>query len=150
MAEPQPSDVREGDNGSESIPASGAAEDRKAAAAMSSLDTHGEGETSSAPKQEVDSTALGDAMKRLEVADPSSTDDAKKAPEKTAAEKEREEKERKWKEEEERRRKIKVDQADVTLLVEQLDLSKAKATELLKAHDADAVKAMTAWVSASA
>lgn len=28
-------------------------------------------------------------------------------------------------------------------------MSKTKATELLRAHDADAVKAMTAWVTAS-
>ena len=32
---------------------------------------------------------------------------------------------------------------------EQLDMSKTKATELLRAHDADAVKAMTAWVTAA-
>lgn len=32
---------------------------------------------------------------------------------------------------------------------EQLDLSKPKATELLRAHDADAVRAMKAWVAAS-
>jgi hypothetical protein len=29
-------------------------------------------------------------------------------------------------------------------------MSRTKATELLRAHDADAVKAMKAWVSASA
>lgn len=33
--------------------------------------------------------------------------------------------------------------------MDQLDLSKTKATELLRAHDADAVKAMTAWVTAA-
>jgi len=32
---------------------------------------------------------------------------------------------------------------------ERLDMSKTKATELLRAHDADAVKAMTAWVTAA-
>ena len=32
--------------------------------------------------------------------------------------------------------------------VDQLDLSKAKATELLRARDADAAKAMSAWVEA--
>ena len=31
--------------------------------------------------------------------------------------------------------------------VDQLDMSKAKATELLRAYDADAVKALTAWVT---
>lgn len=33
--------------------------------------------------------------------------------------------------------------------VDELDLSKAKATELLKAHDGDAVKAMRAFISVS-
>ena len=32
---------------------------------------------------------------------------------------------------------------------DQMDISKTKATELLRAHEADAVKAMTAWVTAS-
>ena len=32
---------------------------------------------------------------------------------------------------------------------DQLDMSKTRATELLRAHDADAVKAMTAWVTAA-
>nr|5NNP_C Chain C, Structure of Naa15/Naa10 bound to HypK-THB [Thermochaetoides thermophila DSM 1495]5NNP_G Chain G, Structure of Naa15/Naa10 bound to HypK-THB [Thermochaetoides thermophila DSM 1495] len=40
----------------------------------------------------------------------------------------------------------KVDPADVNLLVEELELSKAKATELLKAHDGDAIKAMKAYI----
>ena len=35
------------------------------------------------------------------------------------------------------------------LQADQLDLSKTKATELLRAHDTDAVKAMTAWVTAT-
>ncbi|KAK4042229.1 hypothetical protein C8A01DRAFT_14142 [Parachaetomium inaequale] len=39
---------------------------------------------------------------------------------------------------------VKVDAADVKLLVDELELPKAKATELLKAHDGDAVKAMKA------
>ena len=34
--------------------------------------------------------------------------------------------------------------------VEELDLTKVKATELLKAHDGNAVKAMRAFVTASA
>lgn len=37
----------------------------------------------------------------------------------------------------------------VTHQAEQLDLSRPKATELLRAHDADAVRAMKAWVSAT-
>lgn len=34
--------------------------------------------------------------------------------------------------------------------VEELELTKAKATELLKAHDGDAVKAINAYVAAPA
>lgn len=32
---------------------------------------------------------------------------------------------------------------------EQLDLSKAKATDLLRAHDGDTLKAMVQWVSSA-
>ncbi|KAK7459803.1 hypothetical protein CaCOL14_009235 [Colletotrichum acutatum] len=39
---------------------------------------------------------------------------------------------------------VKVDAADVALLVDELELTKPKATELLKANDGDAVKAMKA------
>ena len=38
----------------------------------------------------------------------------------------------------------------MSLLVDELDLNKAKATELLKAHEGDAVKAMKAFVKAAA
>lgn len=34
--------------------------------------------------------------------------------------------------------------------MDQLELNKTKATELLRAHDADVVKAMTAWVAVPA
>lgn len=43
---------------------------------------------------------------------------------------------------------VKLDAADVALVVDQLDLSRPKATELLKAHDGDAVEAMRAYVRA--
>ncbi|CAJ2500466.1 Uu.00g033190.m01.CDS01 [Anthostomella pinea] len=46
-------------------------------------------------------------------------------------------------------KKVKVDPADVALLVDELDLTKAKATELLKAHDGDAVQAMRAFIAVS-
>ena len=39
---------------------------------------------------------------------------------------------------------------DLELQAEYLDMSRAKATELLRAHDANAVKAMKAWVAATA
>ncbi|KAF9698727.1 hypothetical protein EKO04_002973 [Ascochyta lentis] len=50
----------------------------------------------------------------------------------------------------EEKKNIKVEPADVNLLVSQLDLSKQRATELLKAYDGSTVKAMTAFVSGKA
>ncbi|KAK2598466.1 hypothetical protein N8I77_011879 [Diaporthe amygdali] len=44
-------------------------------------------------------------------------------------------------------KKVKVDPADVTLLVDELDLTKPKATDLLKHHEGDAVKAMRAFIA---
>ncbi|KAK4951204.1 hypothetical protein LTR10_010177 [Elasticomyces elasticus] len=126
MAEPQPSNVQEGADAPDVLPAN--AEDRKAAQAMSSLDVKGEDDA--APK-EMDLKALNDAMKNLGASQEQNTSSL------TAAKKE------------EPKKLIKVDQADVALLADQLDMSKTKATELLRAHDADAVKAMTAWVTAA-
>ncbi|QIW96827.1 hypothetical protein AMS68_002345 [Peltaster fructicola] len=127
MTEPQPPNVQEGADPPDVLPAN--AEDRKAAQALSSLDAKGDDD--GANKKELDIKALNDAMSRLGVG-------------KTKTSKPTETKK------EEPKKLVKVDQADVTLLVEHLDVSKTKATELLRAHDADAVKAMTAWVSASA
>ncbi|KAF2814607.1 uncharacterized protein BDZ99DRAFT_458611 [Mytilinidion resinicola] len=125
MAEPQPPDVHEG--ASTPPPPTGTAEDRKAAAALSSLDTHDD--DGSSPKANTDAAALGEAMKNLGVGEKAET--VKKV-------------------EEAPKKAVKVDAVDVGLLVEQLELSRAKATELLKAHEGDAVKAMTAFVTASA
>ena len=133
MAEPQPSTVQEGID-PEGPPAPASAEDRKAAAAMSSLETRG-GEEEPKPNKQIDQEALGKAISRLELAD--------KGGKVTPGEKGKSEKD---KEEREKRAKIKVDQADVGLLVEELDLNKIKATELLRAHDGDAVKAITAFI----
>ncbi|EKG15460.1 hypothetical protein MPH_07331 [Macrophomina phaseolina MS6] len=116
MAEPQPAGVHEG---AEQPPAPASAEDRKAQAAMSTLDA-AQREDDGAPKKDVDAEALGKAMKSLDVKDQNKKQEAKKA--------------------------VKVDPADVALLVEQLELPKPKATELLKSHDGDAVKALTAFV----
>ncbi|EFX03947.1 hypothetical protein CMQ_875 [Grosmannia clavigera kw1407] len=44
-------------------------------------------------------------------------------------------------------KKVKVDAADVALLVNELDLTKAKATDLLKNHDGNAVSALRAFVT---
>ncbi|KAK5136261.1 hypothetical protein LTR08_003868 [Meristemomyces frigidus] len=130
MAEPQPPNVHEGADAPDVLPAS--AEDRKAAQAMSSLDA--KPDEDAAPKKDVDLKALSDAMKNLGAAqqhEAPGAAGAKKgeAPKKVV---------------------VKVDAGDVAVLAEHLDVSKTKATELLRAHDADAVKAMTAWVTAAA
>lgn len=62
MAEPQPSNIQEG--ASEALPPSGSVEDRKAAAALSSLDAQ---DDDTVGKKEVDTKALGEAMKGLNV-----------------------------------------------------------------------------------
>lgn len=62
MAEPQPSNIQEGADAPDVLPAS--KEDRKAAAALSSLDAKPNDDA--APKKEVDLKALGEAMKNLE------------------------------------------------------------------------------------
>ncbi|KAK6437261.1 hypothetical protein LTR95_006543 [Oleoguttula sp. CCFEE 5521] len=130
MAEPQPPNVADGADPPDIVPAN--AEDRKAAAAMSSLDTRGDADAT-APKKDVDLKALNEAMKSLGV-----DQESKKKPAAAAAVKK-----------EEPKKLIKVDAADVALLADQLDISKPRATDLLRAHDANAVKAMTAWVTAA-
>ncbi|KAL5118405.1 hypothetical protein ACEQ8H_003755 [Pleosporales sp. CAS-2024a] len=112
MAEPQPAEVQEG------AAPTGTAEDRKAAAALSTLDVQEE----LGSKKEVDSSALNKAMQGLDV-------QAKKSEEKKA---------------------VKVEVSDVNLLVTELEISKQKATDLLRAHDGNALKAMTAFVTAQA
>ncbi|KYK54556.1 hypothetical protein DCS_06516 [Drechmeria coniospora] len=97
------------------------AEDRKAASALASLDANND--DSSAAKN-IDQDAVNKAMKSLGSGTGSSSSTQAVA------------------------KNVKVDAADVALIVEQLELSKAKATELLKAHDGDAVRAMTAFVRA--
>ncbi|KAF2103065.1 hypothetical protein NA57DRAFT_72050 [Rhizodiscina lignyota] len=121
--EPQPSTVQEGaTEDAPAVPAS--AEERKTAAALSKLEATGDDNT--APKKDVDADAIAKAMQNLDVGDKA------KAPEKK-----------------EEVKKVKIDATDVGLLVDELLLSKTKATDLLKAHDGDAVKAMTAFVTAA-
>lgn len=65
MAEPQPSNIHEG--ATEETPvAPTSAEDRKTQAALSSLETRGEDDDASS-KKDVDTEALGKAMKNLKV-----------------------------------------------------------------------------------
>lgn len=63
MAEPQPADVHEG--AADAHAPTGTAEDRKAAAALSTLDTQDD----ASEKKEVDTKALDKAMKGLDVKD---------------------------------------------------------------------------------
>lgn len=94
--EPLPSDIQEGAEQPESLPAN--AEDRKAAKAMSKLDARGDEDA--APKKEMDMKALNDAMKNLGV-----------------GQEQEKEKAQAVKKVETPKPLVKVDQADVTLLV---------------------------------
>lgn len=132
MAEPQPPAVQEG--AAEPHAPTGTADDRKAAAALSTLDAQDDGGVT----KEVDGKALDKAVKGLSIKDT-------KADEK---------------------KNVKVELADVNLLVcasmeqvllitddtqiKELELSKQTATDLLKAYDGSAVKAMTAYVMGKA
>ncbi|KOS41561.1 hypothetical protein ACN38_g7570 [Penicillium nordicum] len=119
-------------------PLSSNAEDRKAAAALSSLHTNEiatEGAPIGAPVN-ANQEALGRAMSRLEIAAGQGSDN------KTTVEVLKTD-------EVVKKKAVKVAPADVTLLVDQLDLNKMKATELLKAHDGDAIKAMKAFIAPS-
>lgn len=125
MADEQPSGVHEGAT---------SAEDRKAASALANLDASNTDDSST---QNIDQDAINQAMKRLggasaidAIPKPSTT--AAAAASKSAAPP---------------AKAVKVDAADVTLLVNELELPKPKATELLKAHEGDAVKAIRAYVS---
>ena len=140
MAEKQPSTATEGMDDQAPPPASG--EDRKTAAAMNALESRAADNNEDGPKlsKQVDSEALSKAISRLEIAQGSGKATIEDPNEERRKKKEEEQKER------ERRAKIKVDQADVGVLVEELDLTKGKATDLLRAHEGDVVKAVRAFV----
>ncbi|KAF7597281.1 hypothetical protein BBP40_008123 [Aspergillus hancockii] len=109
------------------------AEDRKAAAALSSLNTNGIGaDSSTKPPSSVDQDALGKAMSRLEI--DAGQDTGKKTAEGKKAEVVK-------------KKAVKVTSDDVNLLVEQLDLNKNKATELLKSNNGDAKQAIRAFIT---
>ena len=98
MAEPQPAAVHEGvDDDHPAVPAS--AEDRKAAAALSSLENRGDEDGAVAKKSDVDQKALGEAMSRLEVAGKEKTIEEKNGVDAM------------------KKKTVKVDQGDVALLV---------------------------------
>ncbi|KND91295.1 hypothetical protein TOPH_04153 [Tolypocladium ophioglossoides CBS 100239] len=130
MADKQPPTVVEGATGDvdDELPAAKSAEDRKAASALASLDANND---DAAAARDVDQEAVNKAMKShggagAAAASKTNASAAKAAPTKN----------------------VKVDAADVALVVDQLELTRAKATELLKAHDGDAVKAMRGFISA--
>ncbi|KAI9650657.1 hypothetical protein NHQ30_000677 [Ciborinia camelliae] len=132
MSESQPPKLVEGattgDVDDEIPQTAKSAEDRKAAAALSSLDAPREDDSTAT--KDVDQEAVRKAMVRLAGTSTTNGAIAKKGDEKKVV-----------------RKTVKVEAADVTLLVEQLELTKIKATDLLKAHDGDALKALKAYIT---
>ncbi|QYS96637.1 HYPK_UBA domain-containing protein [Trichoderma simmonsii] len=106
------------EDASDAPPPPQSAEDRKAASALAALDTPTESSSSASAPTNLDQEAVSKAMRALNTA-PGASATAKK-------------------------NVVKVDAADVALLVDQLDVTKSKATELLKAHEGDAVAVMRA------
>ncbi|KAI4121712.1 MAG: hypothetical protein LQ338_006211 [Usnochroma carphineum] len=144
MAEPQPPTIKEGSDPTSETPAVPAsAEDRKAFAALSTLDTQHTASDDTQPStktKNIDQEALARAISRLEV--------SAGAKEVAISEREQAWNERRKREREEREKvgRVKVAAEDVGLL--ELELSKGKVTELLKAHEGDAVRAMRVYVTA--
>ncbi|RDW89708.1 hypothetical protein BP6252_01740 [Coleophoma cylindrospora] len=133
MAEKQPPTIVEGattGDVEDEIPVAKSAEDRKAAAALSSMDTPRDDESSGT--KDVDQEAVRKAMDRLAGTGGSNGVAAKKDDAKVV------------------KKAVKVDAADVALVVEELELSKIKATDLLKAHEGDVTKALRAYITPAA
>ena len=133
MAEPIPSasNAPADDETAAALPNN--AEDRKAAAALNSLNANAmsqEGGETSSNKQPsaTDQEALNKAMSRLEVVNGGAKKEGKK--------------EESSKAEEPKKAKVKLSAEDVAFLVEELDLSKFKATELLKGSEGDVGRAV--------
>ena len=148
MAEPIPSAV-DGDETKQNLPAN--AEDRKAAKALDALDSNtleGEADSGGSQQKQIDQDALGKAMNRLEIAAGASkkndSSNATKKPSKW------EEKQRLEEEETKRKKAVKVKVEDVAFLVEELEVSKVKATDLLKSYEGDPGKALKAFIQPSA
>ncbi|KAL7927135.1 hypothetical protein ACQKWADRAFT_279626 [Trichoderma austrokoningii] len=106
------------------------AEDRKAASALASLDAPPD--AAPTPSNEnINSEAVSQAMLKLgedKKSKKPAANTASTTTSSTAAVK----------------KNVKVDAADVALVVDELEVNKAKATELLKAHDGDAVATLRA------
>ncbi|KAF1966965.1 hypothetical protein BU23DRAFT_584133 [Bimuria novae-zelandiae CBS 107.79] len=112
--EPQPSNIQEGV--SEAPAPTGSAEDRKAAAVLSTLDAQGDDESG---KKEVDTSAMEKAMKNLSV--------------------------KKGKGGEAQKKTVKVEAGDVNMLVSELELPKQKATDLLRSNDGNVLQAILSF-----
>lgn len=106
------------------------AEDRKAASALASLDTPSDA-AATPSNDNVSSEAVSQAMLKLGDDDKAKKPAANTASSAAAAPAPV-------------RKNVKVDAADVALVVDELEVTKAKATELLKAHDGDAVATLRA------
>ncbi|CAG8038392.1 unnamed protein product [Penicillium salamii] len=112
------------------------AEDRKAAAALSSLNVNEITTDGVSDGANTNQDALGKAMSRLEIVGGQGQNTKGTNVQKSDGEVAK-------------KKVVKVAAADVALLVDQLELSRIKATELLKAHDGDVVKAMKAFIAPS-
>jgi hypothetical protein len=130
MAEPQPSQIQEGDQAPSAIPGSNKSE----TAALNSLDNHLQSTNTSS------TAALGKAMKNLNLSSDGNSEvknvkvDMADAILLVSA-----------KDHPSRRNENML--SDGVSQAEHLDISRARALELLKANDADPVKAMRAWVA---
>jgi len=132
MAEKQPSELHEG--AADPHAPTGTADDRKAAAALSNLDV----QEDASERRDVDGKALDKAMKGLSVTGANGVE----------------------------KKSVKIEAADVSLLVclqdgagysqrtktdklkvSELELPKPKATELLRAHEGNALKALRAYIT---
>jgi len=98
------------------------AEDAKTLKALSNLDAHADDEVSSQSANNTNAEALGKATAGLGSLSASTPAPAKKAV-------------------------VKVSQDDVQLIVNEMEVSKAKATELLKENGADVVKTLKAMIA---
>ncbi|EFR05367.1 hypothetical protein MGYG_08378 [Nannizzia gypsea CBS 118893] len=166
MSAKKGSETPQDDNGlaaeagaSETLPTN--AEDRAAAAALSSLNapkTAAEGdeadEDGAKKPSSADQEALGRAMSRLEMIAGGAKKAAaaggdKKAKTTSTATAAGEIAAAAAGGEAVKKKAVKVAADDVNLLVDQLDLSKIKATELLREHDGNAVKAIRAFITPS-
>lgn len=135
MSEKQPPQIAEGAQTAtteeENPPLASNAEDRKAASALASLDSKAEGAPSS---QNVDQEAVQNAIKNLS--------GAGKAPKKAAAAGLS-----KKTDDAPKKPLVKVDAADVTVVMEECEFNKVRATDFLRTHEGDLGSALRAFVT---